>query len=126
MGCAIRCDFGHVYIGKNFSANKNFLLNSEDEIRIGDNCLCGVNVNFRDSDGHSIIENGIRKENKNKVFVGNNCWICSYVDILKGSKIGNNCVIGLRSIVTKKIDGDNCLILGFPAKKVKDNIKWEK
>ena len=51
----------------------------------------------------------------NRITVGNNVYIGSFATILKGVTIGNNCVIGLGSIVTSDIP-DNSVAVGIPAK----------
>ena len=45
--------------------------------------------------------------------------------ILKGVTIGDNCIIGAGSIVTKPFDKGNVIIAGVPAKIVKENINWD-
>ena len=52
-----------------------------------------------------------------KVSIGNNVYIGRDVTILKGVSIGDNCIIGLGSIVTKDIP-DNSVVCGVPAKVV--------
>lgn len=125
-GFSIRCDNGTINIGKDFHANKNMLINCEKNIKIGDNCTFGVNVNLRDSDGHTIVVKGIEKNNKKSITIGNHVWICSNVDILKGSKISDNSVVALRSVVLKKFEDANCLIGGYLAKVLQNNINWIK
>ena len=44
-----------------------------------------------------------------RIIIGNNCWIASNVVILKGTKIGNNCVIGAGCIVSGIIP-DNSIV----------------
>lgn len=50
-----------------------------------------------------------------KVAIGNNVWFGENVTILKGVSIGNNCIIGYGSIVTKSIP-DNSVAVGCPAR----------
>lgn len=50
-----------------------------------------------------------------KVTIGNNVWFGEFVTVLKGVKIGDNCIIGAGSIVTKDIP-DNSVAVGIPAK----------
>ena len=52
-------------------------------------------------------------------------WICAHSDILKGTEIGNDSVIGFGSLVTKKFSDSNILVAGRPAKIVKQSINWE-
>lgn len=50
-----------------------------------------------------------------RVNIGNNVWLGENVTICKGVQIGNNCIIGIGSVVTKSIP-DNCVAAGVPAK----------
>lgn len=50
-----------------------------------------------------------------KVKIGNNVWLGESCTILKGVTIGNNCIIGLGSVITKDIP-DNSVAVGIPAK----------
>lgn len=52
-----------------------------------------------------------------QVTIGNNVWFGEFVTVLKGVKIGDNCIIGAGSIVTKDIP-DNSVAVGIPAKVV--------
>lgn len=56
---------------------------------------------------------------KKGINIGDNCWIGSKVTFTDGSSIGNRCVVGAGSVVTKKFP-DNVLIVGSPAKIVKN------
>ena len=50
-----------------------------------------------------------------KVKIGNNVWLGENVTICKGVTIGDNCIIGIGSIVTKSIPS-NSVAVGIPAK----------
>lgn len=52
-----------------------------------------------------------------KVIIGSNVWFGEFVTVLKGVRIGDNCIIGAGSIVTKDIP-DNSVAVGVPAKVV--------
>ncbi len=54
-----------------------------------------------------------------KVTIGNNVYIGANVVILKGSCIGDNVIIGAKSLVNKDIPS-NCVAAGVPAKKIMD------
>lgn len=126
MGVSIRIDVGNLVFGDNFSCNKNCFIACSDRIVIGDNVLLGWNVNVRDNDGHIIYINGERKKSSKTVHIGNNVWIASYVDILKGVVVPDGCVIGYRSCLTNKYVSNNSLIVGYPAKEIQYNIEWKR
>lgn len=52
-----------------------------------------------------------------KVKIGNNVWFGMNCTVLKGVTIGDNCIIGIGSIVTKDIPA-NSVAIGNPAKVV--------
>lgn len=119
---------GILNIGDNFATNKKCSLICDGNMKIGNDVLLGWKVNIRDSDGHIIydyitkIKNPIQKN----ITIGNHVWIASYVDILKGTEIKDNYVIAYRSCVLSKFDKSNCIIGGYPAKVLRENINWEK
>lgn len=59
------------------------------------------------------------KYTSEKMEIGKNFWIGQAVTILKVSEIGNVCVVGAKSLVNKKF-GDEIIIAGIPAKKIKE------
>lgn len=97
------------------------------EVRLGDDCLFSANIQIRVGDSHSIVDATTNKRiNPSKdVTIGNHVWIGNSVDILKGSVVGDNSIIGTRSVVTGKYFPANCIIGGFPAKVLKDNVTWD-
>ncbi len=55
-------------------------------------------------------------------YIGKNCIIGSRVIILPGIKLGDECVVGAGSVVTKDVP-NNCLVVGNPAKVIRTGIK---
>lgn len=100
--------------------NRLVIICDKTSIKIGKNCLFGINVWLSDSDFHGIkVADRLNgnyecksEEISDNVFVGNN------VTILKGVTIGKNCVIASGSIVTKSFP-DNTVVGGVPAKFLK-------
>lgn len=56
------------------------------------------------------------------VHIGNNCWIGMNSVILPGVELGDNTVVGAGAVVTSSFKDGNCVIGGVPAKIIK-NIK---
>lgn len=99
------CDYGtHISVGKNFFANYNCTIIDVAKVTIGDNCQFAPNVSIYTA-GHplhpeirnTLYEYGIH------VTIGNNVWIGGNSVVLPGVNIGDNCVIGAGSVVTKDI-----------------------
>jgi len=51
--------------------------------------------------------------------IGDYCWIAPCACLTDNIKIGKNVVVGMGSVVTKNID-DNCVVVGIPARRVRD------
>lgn len=64
---------------------------------------------------------GVRDRN---IIIGENCYIGSAVRFAPGSSIGNNNLIGLGSIITKKFTSKNVIIAGQPANIIRENYNW--
>ncbi|HSQ97266.1 MAG TPA: hypothetical protein VLL98_00935 [Rickettsiales bacterium] len=114
-------------IGKNFSCGKTtFTIYNGSNTNIGNNCTLASEISIWTTDGHYIYDkdNSIMNLEKD-VNIGNHVWICDNCTILKGSCIDDNCVLGNSSILTKNYkDNQNCVIVGSPAKIIKNEINW--
>ena len=114
------CDYGYnIEIGNNFYANHNLIILDANKVKIGDNVFIGPNVSIY-APIHPL-EYKIRNEKLESalpVEIGNNVWIAGSVTILPNVKIGDGCVIGAGSVVTKDIE-PNSLAVGNPAKVIR-------
>ena len=54
-----------------------------------------------------------------EIRIKKNAWIGARVNILPGVTIGENAIVGTGSVVTKDVP-DNCVVVGVPAKIVKE------
>lgn len=93
------------------------------EIKIGSNCAISWGVTIIDSDHHELLPSSA-KDISTPVQIGDHVWIGCNVTVLKGSIIGNNCVVAAGSVV-KGTFPDNVLLAGNPARIIKDNINWK-
>jgi len=92
------------------------------KIHIGADCIIAWNVFITDCDWHSIYG----KDMQDDVTIGDHVWIACNTSILKGSNIGNNCIIGAHSIMSKKTIPNNTLAAGNPIKIIENNIRWSR
>lgn len=125
----IRGENNIIEIGENTIVGENtyFVLRGNNhKILVGKNCMFSRNIKLMASDGHKIYHNDKLLETNGSIEMGDNIWIADNVTILKNIKIKNGSIIGINSLVTKSIEKENVLIVGNPAKIVKENIKWEK
>lgn len=96
------------------------------KIEIGKKCLLASDIVIRNGDSHSILNaDGVRINHAKDVYVGEHVWIGQGVTILKGTEIGNDCVVGSCSVLAGKTYANNSLIVGNPGKIVKTDIDWD-
>ena len=121
-GCEISIGERCVFNGGEFAA-------VEDGCRIiiGDNCLFSRDIHIVTTDSHSILDKstGERINLGQDVEIGNHVWLAAGVNLLKGSKIPNECVVGRNAVITKKFEKENCIIAGCPGMCVKENVEWK-
>jgi acetyltransferase-like isoleucine patch superfamily enzyme len=96
------------------------------EIYIGRNVIIGANCKIIDNDFHPFMvdkrmNQKVQDIRKCPIKIGDGCFISANVIILKGSGLGDNCVVGAGSVVSGKFS-DNVIIAGNPAKILKNNV----
>lgn len=94
-----------------------------DKIEIGDNTIIGANVKIVDNDFHPIspearLADDYSVVSQKPVIIGKNVFIGMNTLVLKGTEVGDNCVIGAGSVVSGKYP-ENCVIAGNPARVIK-------
>ena len=117
------CDYGYnIEIGENFYSNHNLVILDAAKVKFGDNVFIGPNCGFYTA-GHPVdyITRNKGLEYAKPIEIGNNVWIGGNVTILPGVKIGDDCVIGAGSVVTKDIPSD-VVAVGNPCKPIKEII----
>lgn len=100
-----------VQIGKNLSMSNNCMVVAWERIEIGDNVQFGPGVLVYDQDHDYNVAGGLAAEKykTSPITIGNNVWIGANVIILRGTVIGDNCVVAAGSVI-KGIYPDNVLI----------------
>lgn len=95
---------GVIEIGNGVFFNRDCMVCALDRITIGDRCLFGPKVIIYDHD-HVFNENGLvsGKFKTSPVIIEDHCWIGANVTILRGTHIGEGCVIGAGAIVSGNI-----------------------
>jgi acetyltransferase-like isoleucine patch superfamily enzyme/coenzyme F420-reducing hydrogenase beta subunit/polysaccharide pyruvyl transferase WcaK-like protein len=93
---------------------------------IGNDFLCGRHFVFQDSDFHQIIDlktDTCINASKRGITIGEHVWCGEGVTILKDVTVGGHSVIGSKAVVTKDVPA-NVVVVGCPAKVVKENMDW--
>lgn len=114
-------DYGYnCFIGNNTFINHNAYLMDGAPIKIGSYCFIGPNCGMYTAT-HALIaeERNQGLEKAKPIEVGNNVWIGGDVTILPGVKIGDNSVIGVKSVVTKDIPA-NVIAVGNPCEVLRE------
>lgn len=102
-------------------------LYARNSIKVGNNTIIGANCKIFDNDFHHI---NVNKRNcvggedliSVPVIIGKDVFIGCNCIILKGTKLGNACVVGAGSVVHGEFQ-DNCVIAGNPAIIIKEHIE---
>lgn len=118
----------HTHIGKGFFANFNLTIQDDADVTIGDNCDFGPNVIIvtplhpllPDERRVMVTASGEKKHlcYARPVRIGNDCWLAAGVTVCPGVTIGDNCVIGAGSVVTRDIPA-NSLAAGVPCRVIR-------
>lgn len=115
-------------IGKNTFINFNFTCQDDAEVVIGENCDFGPNVTIV-TPVHPMLSNerqglmcpdgvGRRLCYAKPIHIGKGCWLCANVTVLPGVTIGEGCVIGAGSVVTRDIPA-NGFAAGNPCRVIR-------
>lgn len=107
-GCIINLSEGaEVIIGQETFLNDRCLINARGKIAIGDRVQIGQNVCMYDHDHDYRNIHTMRYLFKTEeISIGNDVWIGSNVTILRGTTIGDRCVIGAGAVLKGNIPSD--------------------
>lgn len=117
-----------IEIGHNthFTGNIHIACIEGKKVHIGERCLFSNQVTLRTGDSHSILDqNGHRVNQAEDIWIGDHVWIGQQATLLKGARIENDCVIGTKALVTGKKFRSNVILVGIPAKVIKEDISWD-
>lgn len=86
-------------------------------IKIGQNCLISWETVIMDSDWHAVrdLDKNMTMDDTQDIMIGNNCWLGMRSVVLKGSRIAHGSIVAAQSTVTHAFDTPNVLLAGTPA-----------
>lgn len=118
-----------IHIGTCSSFGGGNIIHGGQSVRldIGKHCVFAEGVDIWTTDTHSIYSDADTSEPLNKpasITIGNHVWTAKDVAILKGVTIGDDAVIGFRSLVTKDVP-PRTLSVGSPSRVIRDSVKWD-
>ena len=126
----IEDDNNTISIGDDTWINRNVELAAIEgtAIKIGNDCMFSSNIFIRTGDSHSILNaiSGLRINPSRDIELGNHVWVGNGARILKGARIGDNCIISTGAIVTGKEFPANSVLAGIPSKVIKSSISWDR
>jgi len=124
---------GSIVIENNVSIGQNLhLISSNEQLKIGKDTTISGNVFITNID-HEYTEIGVhildQKYIAKTTIIGENCFIGYGAVIQAGTSLGKQCIVGANSVV-RGIFPDYCVIVGSPAKVVKqyntNTSTWDK
>ncbi len=121
-------------VGKDFSCMGGFQIAGFDEdclsVTIGEDCMFSYGVAIRASDGHTLLDAQTKKvlNPGQDIYIGNHVWAGMHTCFLKGARVPDDCVVGAQSIVTRAFTQPNRILVGSPARELKDKqpITWDR
>ena len=120
IGPGFHCDYGgNITIGDHFYANYNCVILDCAPVTFGDNVFIAPNCGFYTA-GHPLDAPTRNRllEFARPITVGNDVWIGGNTAILPGVTIGDGCVIGAGSVVTRNIPA-GMVAVGNPCRPVR-------
>ena len=103
-GVLLAVNGGRLMLGEHVFFNRNCNVVARNQISIGNHCIFGPNVSIFDHNhmfDHNGIVLGVYKTSP--IMIEDNCWIGANVTILRGTHIGEGCVIGAGAVVQGEI-----------------------
>jgi acetyltransferase-like isoleucine patch superfamily enzyme len=105
-------------VGIDTSINSYTVVGAMERVRIGDHCIFAAFVSITDAT-HGIEDLSIATKHApitaKPVIIGDNVWLGSGTMVMMGSHIGNDAVVGARSLVRGDLP-DRSVSFGIPAK----------
>jgi len=89
-------------------------------VTIGTDFICSWGVFITDCDWHETIGACSTED----TVIGDHVWITPNCSILKGSRIGNGCIIATGAVTHRASYGDRCLLGGIPARALAQDREW--
>lgn len=116
------CDYGYnISIGQDVAIGKNCTILDTCEVKIGDRCNIGPNVNIYTATLPVDPKRRLGSRGPNlgrKITIDPDCWIGGGVTILPGRTIGKGSTVGAGSIVTRDVP-PYTVVCGNPARVIR-------
>jgi len=121
---SIRCHEGNMTIGDKVVFGGSIVVNAYLDVSIGDACIIADMVYVTDFDHvFADVDVPIKDQGivKTPVRIGDDVWIGTKVSVLRGTQIGNGCVVAANAVVNKDLPPFTVAV-GVPARPVKNRL----
>jgi acetyltransferase-like isoleucine patch superfamily enzyme len=88
----------------------------------GSSVLCFISTTIGPN-VHKLVQNTADTSPHAPVHIGENCWIGANALILKGAYLGDGSVVAAGAVVTPEVPPPS-LVVGVPARIMRENIMW--
>lgn len=97
-------------------------------IIVGKDCMFSADIALRTGDSHSVLEaeTNLRINPSKDIIIGDHVWVGNGVTILKGTEIGEDCVVSTKAILTGKKYPPRSVIAGNPGTVKKTGVSWDR
>jgi acetyltransferase-like isoleucine patch superfamily enzyme len=123
---SVYCKNGDILLADGVNISSSCTIMSSNRVEIGQGTVIGAYsyiLSGGEYDYNSAVpfaeQTGTRS--LGPLTIGKNCWLGARVTVLDGVNIGEHCVVGAGSLVTKSIP-PNCLAVGSPARVIRQLV----
>jgi len=125
---SIRCHEGNLVIGDKVVFGRNIVVNGYLDISIGAASILADMVYITDFD-HVFADLNIPIKDqgivKTPIRIGEDVWLGTKVSVLRGTQVGNGCVVAANAVVNKDLP-PYTVAVGVPARPVKNRLDAHK
>jgi acetyltransferase-like isoleucine patch superfamily enzyme len=105
-----------ITVGKGATITCRHFFDAAGTLRLGDRSwVAGLSSQFW-THGAGAVERDVT--------IGSDCYIGSVARFAPGASIGNNVLVAMGSVVTGRVDADNAVIGGVPARILRTGYDW--
>lgn len=118
---------GTCSIGEGTEVSGGYFAVSGASLNIGKDCLMSSEIVIRTHDHHHIFhaDTHERLNYPRNVVIEDCVWISHRVSVLAGTKIGRGSIVGTGAVISGEF-GDHQIIVGCPAKVIREHVCWSK
>ncbi len=107
-------------IGDKFQNSAQITIICANSIKIGDNVLTSWETLIMDTDFHCYINSdGSKSDLSRPIIIGNNCWLGVRSVVLKGSVLADGCIVAANALISGRYNDEKCIIGGVPGVVIK-------